>query len=72
MRDAGNYIAKLPKGEQDGLAWRAEIEALMLVAEHGGPTMLARIGMMRALYRHDEPPAPTPRRKLARNYRIVR
>jgi hypothetical protein len=29
------------------------MEALMLVATRGEPTMLARIGVMRALYRHD-------------------
>jgi hypothetical protein len=28
------------------------MKALLLVAEHGGPTMFARIGMMRALNRH--------------------
>jgi hypothetical protein len=28
------------------------MEALILVATHGGPTMFARIGMMRALNRH--------------------
>jgi hypothetical protein len=31
-------------------AWRATIEAPMLVAEDGGDTMLPRIGVMRALY----------------------
>jgi hypothetical protein len=30
------------------------IESLMLVAEHDGPTMFARIGVMRALNRHVE------------------
>jgi hypothetical protein len=30
------------------------MQALLLVAEHGGPTMLARIGVMRALSRHVE------------------
>jgi hypothetical protein len=30
---------------------RAAIEALMLVADLGGPTMFARIGVMRALNR---------------------
>ena len=30
------------------------MEALILVAESGGPTMLARIGVMRALNRHVE------------------
>jgi hypothetical protein len=28
------------------------MEALILVATHGGPTMFARIGMIRALNRH--------------------
>jgi hypothetical protein len=32
--------------------WQATIEALILVAEHKGPTMLARIGVMRALNRN--------------------
>jgi hypothetical protein len=30
------------------------MEALLLVAEGGGPTMFARIGVMRALNRHVE------------------
>jgi len=30
------------------------MQALLLVAEHIGPTMFARIGMMRALNRHVE------------------
>jgi hypothetical protein len=30
------------------------MEALILVAENDGPTMLARIGIMRALNRHVE------------------
>jgi hypothetical protein len=30
------------------------MQALILVAESGGPTMLARIGVMRALNRHIE------------------
>jgi hypothetical protein len=34
--------------------WQAAIESLMLVAELGGPTMFAQIGVMRALNRHIE------------------
>ncbi len=30
------------------------MEALILIAEKGGPTMFARIGMLRALNRHVE------------------
>jgi hypothetical protein len=46
LRGAGNYIAKLQKCEHDSFAWRTLIQALMLVAEHGGDTMLPRIGVM--------------------------
>ena len=34
--------------------WQAAIEALLLVAESGGPAMFARIGVTRALNRHVE------------------
>jgi hypothetical protein len=40
LRDAGNYISRLPNREHDTFAWRAAIETLMLVAEHGGDTVL--------------------------------
>ena len=50
LRNAGNYIAGLPKREHDTFARRAAIQALLLVAAHGGDTMLPRIGIMRALY----------------------
>lgn len=59
LRDAANYITKLPKAEHDAPEWQAATEALILVAEHGGPTMFARIGMMRALYSQDAGAAPT-------------
>jgi hypothetical protein len=51
LRDAGNYITKLPKTEHDAPGWQAAMEALILVATQGGPTMFARIGVMRALNR---------------------
>ncbi len=49
--DAATYATKLPKKEADAAEWQAAIESLMLVAELGGPTMFARIGVMRALNR---------------------
>ena len=55
LEDAARYIQKLPKGEQQIEGWQTAIEALILVAEsNGGPTMLARIGVMQALNRHVE------------------
>ncbi len=54
LEDAGNYITKLPKAEHQAQEWQAAMEALILVATSGGPTMFARIGVMRALNRHVE------------------
>jgi hypothetical protein len=51
LRDAGDYIANLPKRESGLPEWQAAIEALMLVVRQDGPTMFARIGLMRALNR---------------------
>jgi hypothetical protein len=68
LRDAGTYITKLPKAEQEAPEWQAAMEALILVATHGGPTMFARIGIMQALNRHVERVFDTSRkRKLARD-----
>jgi hypothetical protein len=47
LRDAADYIMKLPKVEQNLEAWQTAVEALLPVVELGGPTMMARIGMMR-------------------------
>ena len=54
--------------------WLAAMEALILVATSGGPTMFARIGIMRALNRNVERVFDTSRkehhwgrRKLARD-----
>ena len=54
LRDAALYITKLPKAEHDTPEWQAAMEALLLVAEYNGPTMFARIGIIRALNRHVE------------------
>jgi hypothetical protein len=54
LRDAATYVTGLPKKEAALPEWQAAIEALMLVADRGGPTMFARIGVMRALNRHIE------------------
>jgi hypothetical protein len=54
LRDAATYITKLPKAEHDIEEWQAAMQALLLVAEHDGPPMFARIGIMRAINRHVE------------------
>jgi hypothetical protein len=52
LQDAGTYITKLPKAEHEAAEWQAAMEALILVATLGGTTMMARIGVMKALNRH--------------------
>jgi hypothetical protein len=52
LQDAGTYITTLPEAEHTTPQWQAAMEALMLVATLGGPTIFARIGFMRALNRH--------------------
>jgi hypothetical protein len=54
LRDAAQYITKLPKAGHDADEWQAAMQALLLVAEHDGPPMFARIGIMRAINRHVE------------------
>lgn len=72
LRDAALYVTVLPKAAHDAPEWQAAVEALLLVAECDGPTMFARIGMMRALHRHEPKPTPAPRQKSAKAYRMVR
>jgi hypothetical protein len=52
LRDAGDYVAKLPKAKHMTAEWQTAMLALMLVVDLKGPTMFARIGIIRALHRH--------------------
>jgi hypothetical protein len=65
---------KLSKAEHMAPEWQNAMEALILVAELGGQTMVARIGVMRALNRHvvrefspDRKDTHWGKRKLARD-----
>ena len=53
LRDAADYITGLPKKESDLPEWQTAIEVLLLCSR-GGPTMMARIGVMKALNRDVE------------------
>jgi hypothetical protein len=52
LKDAAEDIQKLPEAEQQLEEWQAAVEALLLVVQLNGLTMMARIGIMRALNRH--------------------
>jgi len=53
LKGAADYITKLPKSESDLPEWQTAIEVLMLCSR-GGDSMLARIGVMKALNRNVE------------------
>jgi hypothetical protein len=52
LEDAAKYIQRLSKAELQVAEWQTAVEAMLLVVDHNGPTMVARIGVMRALNRH--------------------
>jgi hypothetical protein len=53
LRDAANYIKKLPKSERDCPEWRLAIHLLIDAAEDRGPMMLASTGILYAVGRDD-------------------
>ena len=72
LRDAAQYITKLPNDENALPQWETAIECLMLVGEHGGDPMFPHIAVMKALHRNEPKAAPAPRRKRAKAYIVIR
>jgi hypothetical protein len=64
LLDAATYATKLPKNKRTP----PMIEGLMLE----GPTMFARIGVMRALNAGKPDPALVSRRKHTKAYEVIR
>ena len=52
LRDAANYIRKLPNSEHDRPEWRLAVQMLIDASEDRGPMLFARIGIDRAVERH--------------------
>jgi hypothetical protein len=72
LRDAGEYVASLPKSEQDKLHWQTAARELMVAAEHGGIVMLAWIAMRQALQAGKPKPDPATRKKASKKYKVIR
>jgi len=51
LRDAANYIRKLPPSERETPECRLAIQMLIDAAEGLGPMLFAKVGIERALYR---------------------
>lgn len=54
LRDAGNYISRLPKAEHQATEWQTAVQCLMQAADNAAPVEFAHIGMLQALNRHVE------------------
>jgi len=54
LRDAANYIRKLPESERGRREWRLAIQMLLDAAEDRGPMLFAKVGIDRALTRQTE------------------
>jgi hypothetical protein len=54
LKDAADYIMKLPKAEQKVQEWQTATEVLIMAAEGRGPLMHASIGMHQAPNRNVE------------------
>ncbi len=63
LRDAGNYISKLPKAEHEAEEWQTAAQCLMQAADSSGPIEFARMGMLQALNRHVERVFDTSRKE---------
>ena len=51
LKDAGAYITRLPKAEHAAPEWQNAMEALILVAERGGPfAALPAVSVMAATH----------------------
>ncbi len=54
LKDAANYITKLPKAEQQLEEWQTAVHCLIGAAEGRDFNTHARVGMLRVLNRHVE------------------
>lgn len=49
LRDAGDYILRLPATEKGLFEWELAAEVLIMAAEGRGPMLQAKCGVLRAL-----------------------
>ena len=54
LRDAADFISKLPKVEQDRAEWQIALDLVIDAAENRGPIMFAKIAILEAVSRKGE------------------
>lgn len=68
LRDAADYVRKLPEPERDRQEWRLAVQMLIDAAENRGPMLFACMGIVRALEANVE--TPSPKRKEIRRGKL--
>jgi hypothetical protein len=63
LRQAAQFILKLPKTEYGVREWQTAMRVLIEAADHGGSITFARIGMTQALQRHEAKFIDPPRKE---------
>lgn len=71
LREAAEYMVKLPKAEQSKPHWQTAALVVREAAEKRGPMIHAHIGMNKALTHGQPEPVKEPRRKAVRKMRIL-
>lgn len=71
LEDAARHIQKLPAAEQRKPHWQTATAILIGAAEDRDFVMHARIAMLQAIHHGEPPPAPGPRQKAAKKFRII-
>lgn len=71
LEDAAKYIRKLPAAEHKLAHWQLAGKLLIDAAEGRGPRLHARIAMLKAIHHGEPPPAPGPRKKSPKKFRII-
>ena len=72
LKDAADYVMKLPKAAQARQEWQTAIAVLIGAAEGRDFMFHANAAMLQALNRGKPAPHPAPRGKRSKRYRIVR
>jgi hypothetical protein len=72
LKDAADYVLRLPKKVAAAEHWQIAMEQLIDAAEGRNFIMHARIGMLRALNHGLPDPKTEPRRKRTKAHRIIR
>ena len=70
LLDAGRYVETLPAAQPEGAEWQTAIRFLLMAAEGRFPLMFAHVALLKAL--NIWKPKPSPRKRAAKRYRVVR